>query len=141
MKKFFLLIFTRLLFFSFDENAFAEEEAQASISELDKDPLRFTYIVSVDANLNISAGSAAMSAEIVCVPSVDSCRISAYLQRYVNGAWVTLQNWSQNYGTYYGSWSNSYGVTSGYNYRLRVYFYAYDGDIRESTYLTSTQYY
>ena len=141
MKKFFVLIFTLLLLLSFAGTAFAAEDEQASISDLGRDNLRFTYIVSVDANLNISAGSAAMIAEIICVPSVDSCRISAYLQRYVNGAWVTLQNWSQNYGTYYGSWSNSYGVTSGYNYRLRVYFYAYDGDSRESTYLTSTEYY
>ena len=141
MKKLFIAVLSMLLLLSFTGTALADNDENDFVSQFDENGVRYTYIITVSANLDISgAGLASMEAHMTCQPSVDSCRISAYLQRY-DGGWNTLQHWAQNYGTYYGYWNSAYYVTSGYNYRLLVYFYAYDGDARDSTYLTSTEYY
>ena len=98
------------------------------------DSLDYTFISSVITNLAINAsGKASCSATIYCYPGTDSVRISAYLQRNVSGSWVTVQHWSESSSGNYGSMYKEYYVTSGYQYRLYVYYYAYEGDDVEST--------
>ena len=101
---------------------------------------RWTYIHLVENGLTInSSGQAAMFSYMNCYQgTVDKIVMNNYLQRYVNGSWTTLNSWSKTtYGTS-AEWIKSYYVTSGYIYRLRTYFYTYDGsNLIESTSLTS----
>lgn len=106
----------------------------------DIDSIDFTYIISTSTSLDITAsGKACCSASISCYPGTDSNRISAYLQRNENGNWVTVQNWAKDTSGNYGSLYKEYYVASGYQYRLKVYYYAYEGTDSESA--TGTSYY
>lgn len=114
--------------------------AFATTSEDDGGATDYTYISSTLTNLEItSAGKACCAATITCYSGTDSNRISAYLQRNVSGSWITVQNWSKTTTGSRGSLYKEYYVTSGYQYRLRVYYYAYEGSNTEST--TGTDYY
>jgi hypothetical protein len=89
----------------------------------------YTYIFSASCNLSISSnGVASMSASIDCAATINKIRMAQYLQRYEGGSWNTISSWSQYYYSDEASWSNTYNVTSGYNYRLYVYYYAYNGN-------------
>jgi hypothetical protein len=104
----------------------------------------FTYISSVDSNLSISSsGTATVSASIICYSSVDSTSVSSYLQRYSGGTWNTIKSWSGSDDDATANMYGTYAVTSGYNYRVRSYFYAYvNGSVVESTSRTTgTLYY
>ncbi len=88
----------------------------------------YTYIYSAVCNLSISSGGvASMSASIDCASVVNKIRIAAHLQRYQAGSWSTINSWSNYYYSNEATWSNTYNVTSGYNYRLYVYYYVYNG--------------
>ncbi len=132
MRKIITILLAMLFLLAFTGTTLA---ADSSESELSSTPpsTRYVYMTSVEANLNIVSSTAYMSAEINCSAIVDSCSISAYLQRYENGAWVNVQHYSKYSSTNYCSWSSSHSATAGYSYRLRVYFYAWSGDNREST--------
>ena len=90
-----------------------------------------------------SSGRASMNSTIIAYSgTVDQVRMSNYLQRYLNGAWTTVNSWNQTTGGTSASWSKTYYVSSGYSYRLRTYFYMYDGStIIESTSATSNSVY
>jgi len=99
---------------------------------------RWTMIVNVSNDLDISSnGNALMMSQITAYSGVDSIRISAYLERYQNGAWVTVKNWTQDYQGSSALWSKSWYVNKGYYYRLTTYFYVYGGGSHESTILIS----
>lgn len=94
--------------------------------------IKMTYITSVYTSLSISSGGLSNSyADMTAYPGVDSVRISMHLQRYDNG-WKTVQHWAQDFNGTMGSLSRNWYVTSGYNYRVLTYFYAYDGTQSES---------
>jgi len=114
--------------------------ALATTNEDDGGANDYTYISSTITNLEItSVGKACCAATITCYSGTDSNRISAYLQRYVSGSWTTVQHWAQTTTGSRGVLYKEYYVTSGYQYRLRVYYYAYEGSNTEST--TGTDYY
>ena len=105
----------------------------------------WTYIHFVINGLEISSsGLASMVSEIDCYDgAVNKVVMNNYLQRYVNGSWTTLHSWSQTTPDNNDLWMEDYYVYKGYNYRMRTYFYAYQGStLVESTSLTSgIQYY
>ena len=128
------LIVAIVMMLSFSSIAFA------TTNEDDGGATDYTYISSTVTNLEITGvGKACCSAVINCYSGTDSNRISAYLQRNVNGTWTTVQYWAQNTTGSRGVLYKEYYVTSGYQYRLRVYYYAYEGNDSEST--TGTDYY
>ena len=61
-----------------------------------------------------------------------------YLQKYQNGNWVTVKNWSATEsGTFCGIGETWY-VMSGYQFRMVTYGYVYaDGKNIENTQFTS----
>ena len=67
---------------------------------------------------------------------VDSVRLKGYLQRYNGSGWVTLTSWSDSDDGRYCTMSHSYYVSSGYQYRYRVYATAYDGGSSETVVVT-----
>ena len=100
----------------------------------------WTYIHVVTTGLEISSsGKASMVSNIHCYDdSITKVVMNNYLQRYINGRWTTLKSWSKTTYDNDALWTKSYYVYKGYSYRLRTYFYAYNGStIVESTSLTS----
>jgi hypothetical protein len=131
-KKITVLLMSIILALSFAGNALAaksEPELNASYDV----GLRFTYISYTNTSISInSSGKASCTAKISASSNVDRVYISGYLQRYDNG-WTTVKHWTK---TSYSSSCNllsSHYVTSGYQYRYIVYYYAYDGSNSEST--------
>jgi hypothetical protein len=94
--------------------------------------VRMTYISSVYIALSISPSGLSNSyARILAYDGVDEVRISMYLQRYDNG-WKTVNHWAKNFDGTYGYLSKDWYVTSGYEYRVLAYYYAYEGNNTES---------
>lgn len=94
-------------------------------------------ITSQNCHLAVSGGTATCSSNITVQSGTDSVRIVMYLQKNVSGVWSSIASWSSNYSGNYGSMTRTYGVSSGYSYRVRSYFYAYDGGSSESSSGTS----
>ena len=132
MRKIITILLVMLFLLAFTGTALAADSSESELSSTPPSP-RYTYVLDAAADLDIVSGTAYMSASLSCIPSVDSCSISAYLQRYENGAWVNVQHYSKSSSTNNCSWSSSHSAPAGYSYRLRVYFYAWSGDTREST--------
>jgi hypothetical protein len=99
----------------------------------------WTMINHLSNGLEIeSNGKALMFSQITGYSGqVESIRISAYLQRYKNGTWVTIKNWTQDYEGSSALWTKSWYVNKGYYYRLTTYFYVYGNGSQESTILIS----
>lgn len=99
----------------------------------------WAMIMNVRNGLEIkSDGKALMFSQITGYSGqVRNIRISAYLQRYVNGTWVTIKNWIQDYEGSSALWTKSWYVNKGYYYRLKTYFYIYSNGSQESTVLIS----
>ncbi|MEX1377675.1 MAG: hypothetical protein AB1Z23_09445 [Eubacteriales bacterium] len=131
-KKIIFLFVIAIVITSFSSMSFADNTINEDLLSIDG--LEYTYISTTVTNLEITAGGLAECyASISCYSGTDSVRISAYLERYSGGTWTTLQHWSENTTGNYGYMYKEYYVTSGYQYRWRVYYYAYEGDDSEST--------
>jgi hypothetical protein len=104
---------------------------------------QWTLIMHVSNGLSIDNwGKASMVSHISAYDGVERVRISPYLERYENGTWVTVKNWSQDYEGNMALWTKDWYVNKGFNYRLTTFFYAYKGASQESTILVSgTQFY
>ena len=139
IKKSICVLLTMVLLCAFPVAGLAIEEPNESA---DGDfGILMTYISSYDYNLSInSSGLASCGASVTAYPGTDSVKISMYLQRY-DGGWSTVQHWTKEADGTYVSLVKSYYVTSGYNYRMLVYFYAYEGSAVESLSRTDSQYY
>lgn len=141
MKKIISLAIALLFLAALPGTMFAVENNQDSKEAIALASTRYTYIDYATCNLVInSSGKASMTATLDCDNSVDSTRISAYLQKYDSG-WKTLKHWAQNYNSSYAAWGNHYYVASGYQYRVLVYYYAYSGSNTESTSLSCSKTY
>lgn len=132
MKKLLSVVMAAVLFICMPGVAFAGDQADAEMSGIIS-PM-YVVISSASCSLNISAsGTVNMFAMISCAPTVNKIRMVQYLQRY-DGGWQTVDSWSQYYYSNSADWSQSRSVTSGYTYRLYVYFYVYNGTLMlEST--------
>ena len=132
MKRVFHIILVFVLVFVFSGTALAADDAQDQAPGGDPG-LDYTYIDYATIYFSINAsGYASMAAVLQGTAGVDHVRISAYLQRY-NSGWSTVQHYTAEDDSDYINWSAGRYVTSGYTYRLLVYFYAYVGDNYEST--------
>ncbi len=135
MKKRILLLLLALMFvfcLAFPQNAHAYDLGVVTP--------QWTYLNVVSTMLEINnSGLAIMSSEMNCSSAITKVVMSNYLQRYINGAWTSLASWSQTTYDNVAFWSKEYYVYQGYNYRLRTFFYAYQGStVSESTYLTTS---
>ena len=139
MKKFLIIVLAVMALVVFPINAMATDDAE---EDPGKDPgMDYTYITYTTIDFDISgSGYADMYASMGASASVDSTRISAYLQQYDSG-WQTVQHYSKNSDSNYVSWGAGRYVSSGYQYRLLVYYYAYVGGSSESTSRTQTDSY
>lgn len=98
----------------------------------------WTMINKVTNGLDINTnGNASMFSRISTYREVDNIRISAHLQRYEGGSWITIKHWAQDYTGSSALWTKSWYVNKGYNYRLMTYFHVSKGTSEESTILIS----
>lgn len=106
------------------------------MKKLDNLGVKYTYINNASTHLSISNNRAVITNEINAYSNVDKVVISTYLQKkQSNGTWSTIKHWRDTkYSNMYTT-QHIYYVTSG-NYRVKTYFYAYDGSSYESTTLT-----
>lgn len=144
LKKSLVILLTLLITLSFCNVAYAAPDTEKSIKEEEGEyQVLWTYICIVTNWMDINAyGQASMASTILAYDGVERVMMNNYLQRLVDGTWTTVKRWSNTYYDSEGSWMQTWYVTSGYNYRLRTYFYAFDGLASESTTLNSgTVYY
>jgi len=140
-KKSICLLLTVVLLCAFPVSGLASDIQEPDESADGAVGILMTYIHYYDYNLSInSSGLASLGSSVTAYPGTDKVKISMYLQRY-NSGWSTVQHWTKEAVGTYVSLVKSYYVTSGYNYRLLVYFYAYEGSAVESLSRTDTQYY
>lgn len=96
---------------------------------------RGSYLASGNGNLKLSAyRTLYMSGSTSCYQSVDKVKVTLYLQRLVNGSWVTVQTLgpATGYNTYYVSNNNTYSVAGGYYYRVYGGHTAIEGSTSEA---------
>lgn len=95
---------------------------------------RFTNISVFYNDFYITEKGKAVLTSYIDARNVDECKISMCLQKYQNGRWITVKNWSSTEsGTFCGIGETWY-VLSGYQYRMKAYAYVYTSDeLVEST--------
>lgn len=142
LKKIYATIFAALLLVSISGPAYAIQNGNQMNSNIVARP-HWTMINTVYNWMDIdSSGLASMYSQITAHSGMaDSVEISAYLEKYENGSWVTVNHWDQSYPGTFGSMSETYYVNKGHSYRLHTYFYAYLGSNYESTSLISATVY
>lgn len=138
LKKSLYLLIAILLLMCFFTSAYAETDiSNSSGADVIIQPC-WTYISTITNWMGIdSSGKASMISNIDAYDGVDQVTMYNYLQKYVNGVWVNVKSWSSGYWGSSGFWGQTWYVAHGYTYRLRTYFYAYNGSDCESTYLTT----
>lgn len=65
--------------------------------------------------------------------------ITANLQQYKNGRWITIKTFTQNSNSHRGSLSETISISKGYSYRVSAQVKAYSGSSVETRNLTSKQ--
>ncbi len=137
-KLFAVLLIVSLLIMSASPAYAATAKKQSSL-KAGGVSIMWTYISTVLTWMDIDAyGEASMAASMDAYAGVTSIKITSYLQRYSGSGWTPIKSWTQTFSGTYGTWTQTYYVSSGYLYRLRSYFYAYVGTTMvESTNLIS----
>lgn len=144
LKKSLVILLTLLITLSFCSVAHAAQNTAINNDEKGEDQVLWTYIWVVTNWMDINAyGQASMASTIRAYDGVERVMMNNSLQKLAeDGTWTTVKRWSNTYYDNEGSWMQTWYVMSGYNYRLRTYFYAFDGLESESTTLNSgTVYY
>lgn len=91
--------------------------------------IQWDYVYQTMTNLSISSsGQATSTAQLIGMPGVTSqVWIFMYIERYSNGAWMSVNSWHQSYQSTSGTLQRQTNVTSGYWYRVKASYYAYSG--------------
>lgn len=102
---------------------------------------RMTYISRANTSLTISATG---NASVVCMvkgtqDNVTRTAITAHLQRYQNGQWITVKTFSVNSNSYMTRMDESYQVSKGYTYRVSASVQAYTSSSSEGRTVVSSE--
>lgn len=104
---------------------------------------RYVNIMGFNASIGInSSGKASCYSFVETANSSYTVYLSVSLQRYVNGGWSTVKNWSTS-GTGEATLDKSWYVTSGYYYHTAATatVYTSSGSFVESQTIYSQSYY
>lgn len=136
MKKILIVMLAIMMLFAFSGTAYAAAPSTSNTAWVVSSQATrgFTYIVYAANYFTItSAGKAEMNVSLLCSTSVTGTRVSAYLQKFQNNQWVTLKHYGEESDTNRCYAGAEWYVVSGYLYRHKVYYYAYNGAVTEST--------
>lgn len=70
---------------------------------------------------------------------INRVKISAKLQRYVGGNWVTVKTFTNETNSWLMSTKDTYKVSKGYTYRVQANVYAYSDTSSEMRIVTSNE--
>lgn len=99
----------------------------------------FTYIFRAEANIYInSTGKATIDTDLYGNSDVTNTKAIIRLQQYSNGSWTTIKTWNESSNSRILSFSSTYNVSSGNDYRVQSIVTAYSGTKSESTTVTSS---
>ena len=103
---------------------------------------RYTYINTLATSITFDEDGYAVCYGKVIAMAVTPVKVVCKLQKYVNGAWLTLKTWTDT-GTAMACVSEKYRVASGSIYRVYTTGYILDsnGYVLESDYLVDTKLY
>jgi len=94
--------------------------------------IQYVYINQASTSLSISAGgTATVYGFVQKTPAGKSIYLSSTLQRYSNGSWSNVKNWSKSSTSSSASILETYQVSSG-TYRVKTYYYVSGDDGYES---------
>ncbi len=99
------------------------------------------YIVQAKGNLYInSSGVATVTSSVYGYQGTTTrVEISAKLQQYNGGKWVTLKTYTASSDSHRTSLSESYKISKGYSYRMQATIKAYSGSKSETQTVTSSE--
>lgn len=121
-KRMVALALCGVLIFAGNTEIFAADAVPEETTDISP---RMDCINRAIANLQINSSG---KAELYCYAKgcsgITRIEISAKLQRYVDGKWVTLETFTKNSNSYMASLNDSYQVSKGYTYRIRATVHA-----------------
>lgn len=99
------------------------------------------YIIQANGTLYInSKGVATVDCDVYGYQGTTTrVEISANLQQYTSGSWVTIKTFTANSDSHRTSLSETYSVSKGYNYRVQANIKAYSGSSVETRSVTSSE--
>jgi len=99
------------------------------------------YIAQANGSLYIdSNGVATVKSSVYGYQGTTTrVEISANLQQYQSGRWVTIKTFTAESDSHRTSLSNTYNVTKGYSYRVQATIKAYCGSSVETRTVTSSE--
>lgn len=102
---------------------------------------RMNYIVQAKGSLYIdSKGIATVDCSVYGYQGTTTrVEISANLQQYKSGRWVTLKTFTAENDSHRTSLTDTYSVTKGYSYRVQASIKAYSGSSTETRTVTSSE--
>lgn len=123
---------------------------QALAAEIDTTPSsvasfaiapRMDYIAQAKGSLYIdSNGVATVKCSVYGYDNLATrVEISANLQQYKSGRWVTLKNFTAESDSHSTSLSETYSISKGYSYRVQASIKAYSGSKLETQTVTSSE--
>lgn len=141
-KKFSAIIIAAILIANLFVLPVAAETGILNGDEIIISPM-YTYISTGKATLSInSSGKATVETDVTGNSSVTSIKATINLQQYKNGSWATIKTWNESSSSRILSFSNTYSVSSGYEYRVSSTVTAYSGQNSETvTYISATKSY
>lgn len=99
----------------------------------------YTYISSGGASISInSSGKATVDTNVTGNSEVTSITATINLQQYKNGSWTTIKTWNASSSSRMLRFTDTYSVSSGYDYRVSSTVTAYSGKNSETVTFTSS---
>jgi hypothetical protein len=131
------MICLSLVFLTISVNA-SDDSSTIIKKEIDVNQSNFTNITVFWNDFYITDQGKAVLTSSVDARNVDECKVNMYLQRYKDGKWTTVKNWSSTESGDFCGIGKTWYVLSGYQYRMKTYAYVYLNDeLLESTSFTS----
>lgn len=101
---------------------------------------RFTLMANPTSQLTISStGKATIKGTVYGVSGVTKIATVATLQQYSNGKWAGVKNFSNSSSLSNLSFTDTYTVTKGYNYRVKLTATAYKDATSETATIYSNE--
>ena len=114
LKKVIIGFMGILLLFSFPLSAQASElRSESQLQQIIDVKPAWTSIATLGNNLNIYTGGNAVISVTIIINTGTSVKVQAYLQKYDNGNWVTVNNWETTFIGAQGGLGRTCQVNSG----------------------------
>lgn len=138
-KKVISLLICILMIAVHTSNVFASEATPYALPGGNVITPQWNYISKINPSLTVDdSGIATVYCSVTGkMGTTTRVEITAELQRYVSGRWVTIKTFTADSNSYRVTLSETYSLTAGYSYRVQATVTAYSGSAVESDVVTS----